>query len=208
MHLWLQMQLHYQFLYPWTHKLLIVYCLNLNNLPFFFLCLTANQDKTSRKHLNSTASSNPEPRKESLPLATAVNESSLLLEVRNHVFAVWMNVYLWNISACVNLLLFMFTWGKYCVCGNIVQICFIISIFAMLLLNHCLLVGFLCFLHVLGDKMLASFHTHQSGDRIRLSHWVWTGKGGGGFSFFVCVCALRPLSWPPLQSHGVAWHKG
>ncbi|XP_070784450.1 uncharacterized protein [Enoplosus armatus] len=39
-----------------------------------------NQDKTSRKHINSTASSNPEPRKESLLLGTTVNESSLLLE--------------------------------------------------------------------------------------------------------------------------------
>uniref|UniRef100_A0A3Q2WWY3 Aryl-hydrocarbon receptor repressor n=1 Tax=Haplochromis burtoni TaxID=8153 RepID=A0A3Q2WWY3_HAPBU len=40
----------------------------------------ASQDKTSRKHIMSTASSNPEPRKESLPLGTGVNESSLLLE--------------------------------------------------------------------------------------------------------------------------------
>lgn len=40
----------------------------------------ASQDKTSRKHIINTASSNPEPRKESLPLGTCVNESSLLLE--------------------------------------------------------------------------------------------------------------------------------
>lgn len=38
----------------------------------------------------STASSNPEPRKESLPLGTGVNESSLLLEVRNHMGVVCM----------------------------------------------------------------------------------------------------------------------
>lgn len=38
----------------------------------------------------STASSNPEPRKESLPLGTGVNESSLLLEVRNHMGVVRM----------------------------------------------------------------------------------------------------------------------
>uniref|UniRef100_A0AAQ6AGR6 BHLH domain-containing protein n=1 Tax=Amphiprion ocellaris TaxID=80972 RepID=A0AAQ6AGR6_AMPOC len=40
----------------------------------------ATQEKTSRKHNISTSSSNPEPRKESLPLGTSVNESSLLLE--------------------------------------------------------------------------------------------------------------------------------
>ncbi|XP_026148517.1 aryl-hydrocarbon receptor repressor a isoform X2 [Mastacembelus armatus] len=40
----------------------------------------ASQEKTSRKHIISTASSNPEPRKETLPLGTAINESSLLLE--------------------------------------------------------------------------------------------------------------------------------
>ncbi|XP_059183457.1 aryl-hydrocarbon receptor repressor a [Centropristis striata] len=39
-----------------------------------------NHEKPSRKHSMSTASSNPEPRKESLPLGNAVNESSLLLE--------------------------------------------------------------------------------------------------------------------------------
>lgn len=48
------------------------------------LCLIATQDnKGSRKHITSTAPSNLEPRKESLPLGSAVNESSLLLEVRN-----------------------------------------------------------------------------------------------------------------------------
>lgn len=57
---------------------------------FFFLFFTASQDKTSRKHIMSTASSNPEPRKESLPLGTGVNESSLLLEVRNHMGVVCM----------------------------------------------------------------------------------------------------------------------
>nr|XP_029135425.1 uncharacterized protein LOC109992652 [Labrus bergylta] len=40
----------------------------------------ASQEKTSRKQLISTASSNPEPRKESLPLGTAASESGLLLE--------------------------------------------------------------------------------------------------------------------------------
>uniref|UniRef100_A0A3B4TMC1 Aryl-hydrocarbon receptor repressor n=1 Tax=Seriola dumerili TaxID=41447 RepID=A0A3B4TMC1_SERDU len=40
----------------------------------------ASQDKTSRKHIIGTASTNPEPRKESLPLGNTVNESSLLLE--------------------------------------------------------------------------------------------------------------------------------
>ncbi|GLD58036.1 aryl hydrocarbon receptor repressor isoform X1 [Lates japonicus] len=40
----------------------------------------SSQEKTSRKHIISPTSSNPEPRKESLPLGTAVNESSLLLE--------------------------------------------------------------------------------------------------------------------------------
>ncbi|XP_047206245.1 aryl-hydrocarbon receptor repressor a isoform X2 [Girardinichthys multiradiatus] len=40
----------------------------------------ASQDKPSRKHISSTASSNPEPRKDSLPLGTTINESSLLLE--------------------------------------------------------------------------------------------------------------------------------
>ncbi|KAM6900441.1 uncharacterized protein FYW49_016944 isoform 1-T1 [Xenentodon cancila] len=40
----------------------------------------ASQEKNSRKHIISTASSNPEPRKESLPLSTTVSESSLLLE--------------------------------------------------------------------------------------------------------------------------------
>ncbi|CAJ1081761.1 uncharacterized protein LOC117828620 [Xyrichtys novacula] len=40
----------------------------------------ASQDKTSRKQIISTASSNHEPRKESLPLGPTVNESSLLLE--------------------------------------------------------------------------------------------------------------------------------
>ncbi|XP_015810353.3 uncharacterized protein [Nothobranchius furzeri] len=40
----------------------------------------ASQDKTSRKHITSTASSNPEPRKENLPLGATINESSLLLE--------------------------------------------------------------------------------------------------------------------------------
>ncbi|XP_072234844.1 uncharacterized protein [Leuresthes tenuis] len=40
----------------------------------------ANQEKTSRKHIVSNASSNPETRKDSLPLGTTVNESSLLLE--------------------------------------------------------------------------------------------------------------------------------
>ncbi|XP_057681129.1 aryl-hydrocarbon receptor repressor a isoform X2 [Corythoichthys intestinalis] len=40
----------------------------------------ANQDKATRKHIN-IASSNPEPgRKESVPVCTGVNESSLLLE--------------------------------------------------------------------------------------------------------------------------------
>ncbi|XP_034998000.1 aryl-hydrocarbon receptor repressor a isoform X2 [Hippoglossus stenolepis] len=39
----------------------------------------ANQEKPSRKHIISPASSNPEPRKESLPLGN-INESSLLLE--------------------------------------------------------------------------------------------------------------------------------
>lgn len=39
----------------------------------------ASQEKTSRKHIIST-SSNTEPQKDSLPLGTAVNESSLLLE--------------------------------------------------------------------------------------------------------------------------------
>uniref|UniRef100_UPI0037E96EC8 uncharacterized protein n=1 Tax=Semicossyphus pulcher TaxID=241346 RepID=UPI0037E96EC8 len=39
-----------------------------------------SHDKTSRKQNISTASSNPEPRKESLQLGTPVNESSLLLE--------------------------------------------------------------------------------------------------------------------------------
>ncbi|XP_041824474.1 aryl-hydrocarbon receptor repressor a [Melanotaenia boesemani] len=39
----------------------------------------ASQEKTSRKHIIST-SSNPESQKDSLPLGTAVNESSLLLE--------------------------------------------------------------------------------------------------------------------------------
>ncbi|CAK6951995.1 aryl-hydrocarbon receptor repressor a [Scomber scombrus] len=36
--------------------------------------------KISRKHIISNTSSNPEPRKESLPMGTAVNESGLLLE--------------------------------------------------------------------------------------------------------------------------------
>ncbi|MEQ2227901.1 hypothetical protein ILYODFUR_003158, partial [Ilyodon furcidens] len=47
-----------------------------------FTCFlfTASQDKPSRKHITSTASSNPEPRKDSLPLGTTINESSLLLE--------------------------------------------------------------------------------------------------------------------------------
>ncbi|KAM4606606.1 aryl-hydrocarbon receptor repressor a [Polymixia lowei] len=40
----------------------------------------ANQDKPSRKHIISPASSNPEPRKESHPLGTTVTESGLLLE--------------------------------------------------------------------------------------------------------------------------------
>ncbi|XP_029955809.1 aryl-hydrocarbon receptor repressor a isoform X2 [Salarias fasciatus] len=40
----------------------------------------ANQDKTSRKHVVNTPSSHPEPRKESVPLGSSVNESSLLLE--------------------------------------------------------------------------------------------------------------------------------
>uniref|UniRef100_A0A3Q3K1Z9 PAS domain-containing protein n=1 Tax=Monopterus albus TaxID=43700 RepID=A0A3Q3K1Z9_MONAL len=40
----------------------------------------ASQEKTSRKHITSTAPSNPEPRKDSLPLCTSINESSLLLE--------------------------------------------------------------------------------------------------------------------------------
>ncbi|XP_069007474.1 aryl-hydrocarbon receptor repressor a [Embiotoca jacksoni] len=40
----------------------------------------ATQEKTSRKHIVSAASSNSEPRKESLSLGTNVNESSLLLE--------------------------------------------------------------------------------------------------------------------------------
>ncbi|NP_001296891.1 aryl hydrocarbon receptor repressor [Fundulus heteroclitus] len=40
----------------------------------------ASQDKPSRKHITNTASSNPEPRKDSLPLGTTINESSLLLE--------------------------------------------------------------------------------------------------------------------------------
>ncbi|XP_023255245.1 uncharacterized protein LOC111649780, partial [Seriola lalandi dorsalis] len=39
-----------------------------------------SQDKSSRKHIIGTASTNPEPRKESLPLGNTVNESSLLLE--------------------------------------------------------------------------------------------------------------------------------
>uniref|UniRef100_H2S8R6 PAS domain-containing protein n=1 Tax=Takifugu rubripes TaxID=31033 RepID=H2S8R6_TAKRU len=39
-----------------------------------------NHDKTSRKHISSPAASNPDQRKESLPLGGAVNESSLLLE--------------------------------------------------------------------------------------------------------------------------------
>ncbi|XP_027861129.1 aryl-hydrocarbon receptor repressor a [Xiphophorus couchianus] len=40
----------------------------------------ASQDKPSRKHVTTPASSNPEPRKDSLPLGTTINESSLLLE--------------------------------------------------------------------------------------------------------------------------------
>ncbi|XP_071401288.1 uncharacterized protein [Centroberyx affinis] len=40
----------------------------------------ANQEKPSRKHIVSPTSSNPEPRKESLPLGTGVTESGLLLE--------------------------------------------------------------------------------------------------------------------------------
>ncbi|XP_040023432.2 aryl-hydrocarbon receptor repressor a isoform X1 [Gasterosteus aculeatus] len=40
----------------------------------------ANHEKPSRKHSTSTASSNPEARKDSPPLETPVNESSLLLE--------------------------------------------------------------------------------------------------------------------------------
>ncbi|XP_029004407.1 aryl-hydrocarbon receptor repressor a [Betta splendens] len=39
-----------------------------------------SQEKSSRKHIISTPSSNPEPRKDSFTLGTAVNESSLLLE--------------------------------------------------------------------------------------------------------------------------------
>lgn len=69
---------------------------------FFFLCLTGNPDKTSRKHITSTSSSNPEPRKESLALGTGVNESSLLLEVRNHM-AVFCMCNLCNISVHVLL---------------------------------------------------------------------------------------------------------
>ncbi|KAM9333214.1 uncharacterized protein KZ484_018246 isoform 2-T2 [Pholidichthys leucotaenia] len=40
----------------------------------------ASQDKISRKHNISAASSNPDPRKENLPQASCVNETSLLLE--------------------------------------------------------------------------------------------------------------------------------
>ncbi|CAB1457520.1 unnamed protein product [Pleuronectes platessa] len=43
------------------------------------LLKSANQEKPSRKHIISPVSSNPEPRKESLPLGN-INESSLLLE--------------------------------------------------------------------------------------------------------------------------------
>lgn len=49
------------------------------------LCPAVNHDKTSRKHISSPAASNPDQRKESLPLGAAVNESSLLLEVRSRL---------------------------------------------------------------------------------------------------------------------------
>ncbi|KAK2858635.1 hypothetical protein Q5P01_003255 [Channa striata] len=39
-----------------------------------------SQEKTPRKHVISTPSSNPEPKKESLPLGATINESSLVLE--------------------------------------------------------------------------------------------------------------------------------
>ena len=70
-----------------THSWLIAGegCFEMRHMcqPIFFLFFIANQEKTSRKHIVSNASSNPETRKDSLPLGTTINESSLLLEVRN-----------------------------------------------------------------------------------------------------------------------------
>lgn len=82
---------------PWNHKSLYVY------LSFTFLCLIANQDKTSRKHITSPPSSNPEPRKESLPLGNTVNESSLLLEVRNCCLHMCLVEYLFVFATLVHL---------------------------------------------------------------------------------------------------------
>lgn len=67
-------------------KAFMVHFVHLQFQPIYHVFLfIASQDKTSRKPITSPASSNPEPRKDSLPLGTAVNESSLLLEVRNHM---------------------------------------------------------------------------------------------------------------------------
>lgn len=71
---------------------------------YLFSFFTASQDKPSRKHITSTASSNPEPRKDSLPLGTSINESSLLLEVRNQMTCVFVCVCpVWVTSASDHL---------------------------------------------------------------------------------------------------------
>ena len=85
-------KLFYSFsFHPQTRCLLWIYCVNSSSganpfIFFFFFFFIGNPEtKISRKHIISNTSSNPEPRKESLPMGTAVNESGLLLEVRTRV---------------------------------------------------------------------------------------------------------------------------
>lgn len=61
---------------------------------------------------------------------------------------------------------------------------------------------------------LACMHACMAGKPFCLSEWlnvIWEAESWGLCELgFVCVCvrALCPVPWPPLQNCGVAWHKG